>query len=116
MKYLLKIFFTIVAFNLLVVYELKGQKIVPHNSLKTPTFIEYSYPLPSAETWKNTVSQIGGYGTDIQWKIYNVLNDDLNQTHSRIQMYKSGIPVHLGTAILHTQLNSLFRINEFNCV
>ncbi len=111
MKYFTKIFFAIILFNILVVYELKGQKIVPHNSLKTPTFIDYVHPMPSAETWKNTVKQIGGYGNEITWKIYNVLKDELNQTHSRIQMYKHGIPVELGTAILHTKMNDLFRVN-----
>ena len=111
MKYLAKIFLTLLIFNSLQVFELKGQKIVPHNSLKTPTFIEYFQPMPSAESWKQSITQIGKYGNEINWKIYNVLKDELNQTHSRIQMYKDGIPVELGTAILHTQLNFLFRVN-----
>ena len=93
MKYLVKIVLTLFVFNALQVFELKGQKIVPHNSLKTPTFIEYFHPMPSAESWKQTISQIGKYGNEINWKIYNVLKDELNQTHSRIQMYKDGIPV-----------------------
>lgn len=111
MKHFYQIFLLVFGFYFIPSNEVKAQKIVPHNKLKTPTFIEYSHPLPAFENWKKIVSNLGGYNQEVDWKIYNELNDDLGQKHSRIQMYVSGIPVYYGMAILHSQRGTLFRIN-----
>ncbi len=111
MKYFHKIFLLVLGLIFTQLNEVNAQKIVPHNLLKTPTFVEYSHPLPSIENWKKTVSNLGGYNQDVEWKIYNELNDEIGQKHSRIQMYLKGVPVHFGVAILHSQRGSLFRIN-----
>ena len=111
MKNFSPLFFSIFALNFLCLNEVHGQKIVPHNKLKTPTFIEYSHPLPSAETWKNQIAKLGQYNQDVEWKIYNELSDEIGQKHSRIQMYVKGQSVYHGKAILHSERGALFRIN-----
>ena len=97
--------------NVFTFVELQAQKIVPHNQLKTPTFVEYSHPLPAFESWKNQLAKLGNYSGNIDWNIYSEITDEMGQKHARIQMNVKGIPVHLGVAILHSQRGSLFRIN-----
>lgn len=88
-----------------------AQRMQTHPVLQTPSFVEFQTPTNNFESYPRILSKLINYPSNVEYKIFNTLKDDLGQTHYRIQMYFNQLPVVLSNGIIHTQNNKIFRIN-----
>ena len=106
-----KYFFTFLILVLSGIVDLSAQNMKMHRVLKTPGFLEYTNPSATYETYNSVITKLGNYPSNVNYKVYNTLKDDLGQTHYRVQMYFDNVPVVLATGIVHVKDNYIFRIN-----
>ncbi len=111
MRNTLKYFFTLLTLVLTGFVDLSAQNLKMHRVLKTPGFLEYTNPSATFETYNSVIAKLANYPSNVNYKVYNTLKDDLGQTHYRIQMYFDNVPVTLSTGIVHVKDNFIFRIN-----
>jgi Zn-dependent metalloprotease len=106
-----KYFFTFLILIFTSIIDLSAQNMKMHRVLKTPGFLEYTNTSATFETYNAVIAKLGNYPSNVNYKIYNTLNDELGQTHYRVQMYFNNVPVTLATGIVHVKDNFIFRIN-----
>ena len=111
MRIIGKYFSTLLILVLANIIDLSAQNMKMHRVLKTPGFLEYTNPSATYESYNAVITKLANYPSNVSYKVYNTLNDDLGQTHYRVQMYFDNVPVTLSTGILHVKDNFIFRIN-----
>lgn len=83
---------------------------IVHPTLHNIQYKKFQNPL-EVKNAEATLRKLQGLSAATNWVLLSRLNDELEQTHLRYRQYYNGIPVALGTSILHCKQEMLLSFN-----
>jgi gliding motility-associated-like protein len=101
-------FLTFVALFFTSIY---AQLITTNKVLNTPSRVVFEDEMPSLENYSLVLKKYLKHSVNTTWEPIRTFNDQLGQSHLRLQQYHNGIKVNTGVYIIHSKADKILSIN-----